>query len=196
MCAAMGADWIGLNFHPVSPRFVESVRAAEIVEALPASTQAVGLFVDRPVEEIKRLAHDVGFRIVQLHGNELPESYLALAEFTLIRAYRIGSPQAVDAMLADLDRAKTLGRVPDAVLVDDLQERGVGGAAGVRAHNGDGASDATPTRMRGPYPNARPIHPACDVEAHTAGMAGGMGWRVGGQAACSTGFGWGLVSLA
>ena len=118
MCAAMGADWIGLNFHPVSPRFVESVRAAEIVEALPASTQAVGLFVDRPVEEIKRLAHDVGFRIVQLHGNELPESYLALAEFTLIRAYRIGSPQAVDAMLADLDRAKTLGRVPDAVLVD------------------------------------------------------------------------------
>ena len=94
MCAAMGADWIGLNFHPVSPRFVESVRAAEIVEALPASTQAVGLFVDRPVEEIKRLAHDVGFRIVQLHGNELPESYLA--------GQQGGTGHAIDDAFLDL----------------------------------------------------------------------------------------------
>ena len=117
-CAKLGADWIGLNFHPVSPRYVDAKNAAAIVDALPSTCEAVGLFVDRPTEEITRLASEVVFRIVQLHGKETPESYLAFHDFMLIRAYRIGSPEAIDAMLADLERAERLGRAPDAVLVD------------------------------------------------------------------------------
>ena len=127
VCAELGADWIGLNFHPVSPRCIDAKQAARIVRALPPRCEAVGLFVDRRVEEILRLAREAGFRIVQLHGKEPPESYLALRGFTLVRAYRIGSPQAVDAMVADLERAESLGRVPDAVLVDAHVEGQHGG---------------------------------------------------------------------
>ncbi len=35
-CAAVGVDWIGLNFHPGSPRFIDPAQAAMIIGALPA----------------------------------------------------------------------------------------------------------------------------------------------------------------
>ena len=65
---AAGADWIGLNFHPASPRRIDPAAAAAIVAALPATAEAVGLFVDRPPEEVAAVAARVGLRIVQLHG--------------------------------------------------------------------------------------------------------------------------------
>ncbi len=117
-CAEAGADWLGLNFHPPSPRYVDPAVAAEIVTALPPGCVAVGLFVDRPPAEILESARRVGLRFVQLHGREPAEDLIALASLTLIRAYRLADLAAVTAMVADLHRAADLGRVPDAVLVD------------------------------------------------------------------------------
>jgi len=54
------------------------------------STQAVGIFVDAPAEEIRRVARDVGLRVVQLHGSESPEMCAELArDFEIIKALRI-----------------------------------------------------------------------------------------------------------
>ena len=117
-CAEAGVDWIGLNFHPASPRCVDPATAAEIVAALPSGCVPVGLFVDRPPAEILATTHRVGLRAVQLHGCEPAEDLLALASLTLIRAYRLADLAAVAAMVADLHRAADLGRPPDAVLVD------------------------------------------------------------------------------
>jgi len=72
-CANAGADWVGLNFYPGSPRFVEPALAAEIVAALPSFTRAVGLFVDRPPHEVAALADRLRIGIVQLHGQEPPD---------------------------------------------------------------------------------------------------------------------------
>ena len=55
-CSAAGANWIGLNFHPPSPRCVDPSTAAAIVRALPTEIQAVGLFVNRPAREVASLA--------------------------------------------------------------------------------------------------------------------------------------------
>ena len=55
-CAEAGVDWIGLNFHPGSPRFIEPARAAAIIGVLPASVSAVGVFVDRPAAEVAEIA--------------------------------------------------------------------------------------------------------------------------------------------
>lgn len=116
--AAAGTDWVGLNFHPGSPRRVDPTLAAEIVAALPRTTEAVGLFVDRPTDEVAALADRIGLRIVQLHGQEPPEDLGRLGHLRLVRAFRIGSADAVAAMVAYLRRAEDLGRVPDEVLVD------------------------------------------------------------------------------
>ena len=117
-CASAGADWIGLNFHPFSPRRVDPALAAEIVAALPEGCTAVGLFVDRPPAEVAETAERVGLRVVQLHGDEPAEDLLALRHLTVVRAYRLGDLGAVRRMTAHLDRAAALGRSPDAVLID------------------------------------------------------------------------------
>ena len=54
-CAEAGADWIGLNFHPTSPRSITVDRGAEIVEPY-GRAEAVGLFVDRPFAEVAEVA--------------------------------------------------------------------------------------------------------------------------------------------
>jgi phosphoribosylanthranilate isomerase len=118
VCSDLGADWIGLNFHPRSPRRVEPAVAAEIVVALPATTAAVGVFVDRPAGEVAEVAGRVGLRIVQLHGREPPEDLLRLAPFQVIRAFRLGVGSGWETVTDYLARAEALGRPPDAILID------------------------------------------------------------------------------
>src|SRR5438132_3935637 len=90
-CAAAGVDMIGLNFYEQSPRYIRPDRARTIARTLPLSIQAVGIFVDTPVEEIRRVARDVGLRVVQLHGSESPEMCAELArDFEIIKALQIG----------------------------------------------------------------------------------------------------------
>lgn len=129
-CANAGADWIGLNFHPPSPRHIVPRVAREIMSALPISCQAVGLFVDRPPAEILDIACALGLQIVQLHGDEPPEDLIALGNMTIVRAFRIRDAAAIARMTDHLARAATLGREPDAVLVDAF----VPGQAGGTGH--------------------------------------------------------------
>jgi phosphoribosylanthranilate isomerase len=126
-CGRAGADWIGLNFHPDSPRFVDEGRAAEIVAALPETARAVGLFVNRPPEEVAGVARRVGVGIVQFHGDEPPEDLAALQDLRVVRAFRIGGDRDIAAMLAYLHRARDLGRPPNAVLIDARVEGRYGG---------------------------------------------------------------------
>jgi phosphoribosylanthranilate isomerase len=126
-CLGAGADWIGLNFHPGSPRYVDPGRAAEIVTALPRPSRAVGLFVDRPPEEVAATAGRLGLTVVQLHGDEPPDDLLVLSHLQVIRAFRLGHADDVRGMVGYLARAEALGRAPDAVLVDAFVPGQVGG---------------------------------------------------------------------
>ncbi|MFI5461353.1 MAG: phosphoribosylanthranilate isomerase [Isosphaerales bacterium] len=117
-CALAGADWIGLNFHPGSPRHVQPREAGEIIAALPASASAVGVFVDRPAAEVAEVADRLGLGIVQLHGREPPEDLLALDHLQIIRAFRPDGASAWSGVTDYLARARAAGRLPDAVLID------------------------------------------------------------------------------
>ena len=87
-CAELGAQLIGLNFYPQSPRYVEPSVGRKIVEALPAETEAVGIFVDGNAAEIRKTAKTARVRCVQLHGNFSPEIAHELAsEFRVIRVF-------------------------------------------------------------------------------------------------------------
>lgn len=119
MAEAAGADWLGLNFHPLSPRFVDDSRAATILAALTVA-RPVGLFVDRPSEEVADRARRLGLTIVQLHGDEPPEvlAWLKQAGLRVVRAFRLKDNLAIAQMNAYLKRCSGLGATPDAVLVD------------------------------------------------------------------------------
>jgi phosphoribosylanthranilate isomerase len=127
MTAEAGADWIGLNFYPASPRFVEDGVAREIVDVLPGGATAVGLFVNSPTDRLAEKAERLGLRIVQLHGHEPPEQIAELAHLKVIRAFRLDDLSAIDSMMAYLDRCGELGRLPDAVLVDGHAAGSLGG---------------------------------------------------------------------
>lgn len=117
-CAEAGADWIGLNFHPPSPRYVDPEIAARIVSELPPHVTVVGVFVDRPPVEVADLAERVGLGVVQLHGQEPPEDLAALRRFRVIRAFRLGAATGWKPIADFLSRAEALGHPPDGVLID------------------------------------------------------------------------------
>jgi phosphoribosylanthranilate isomerase len=87
-CVELGAEMIGLNFYPQSPRYIEPKVARQIVDALPTHIDAVGVFVNGNADEIRKTANTAGVRCVQLHGDFSPEVARELAdEFRVIRVF-------------------------------------------------------------------------------------------------------------
>lgn len=70
-----GADLIGFNFFPKSPRYVTPERAAELTVDVPTS---VGLLVDPDDALVERVHATLAPSILQLHGQEPPERVAAL----------------------------------------------------------------------------------------------------------------------
>jgi phosphoribosylanthranilate isomerase len=92
VAATAGADALGFNFWPRSPRFIEPQRAATIVAQLPPFVTSVGVFVDESRSRIESVAGRVGLAAAQLHGDEGPEETKALAATSLLvlKALRVG----------------------------------------------------------------------------------------------------------
>jgi len=66
-----GADFIGLNFHPASPRYVDVDTAAAIADAV-SGTALVGVFVNAGRESVESIARRLGLWGLQFHGDEPP----------------------------------------------------------------------------------------------------------------------------
>ena len=75
-----GVDYLGFIFASGSPRSVTPERAAEIIAAVrrDAAPRMVGVFTLRPVAGVLRVADEVGFDVVQLHGRFTPEDVAAV----------------------------------------------------------------------------------------------------------------------
>ena len=84
-----GADYLGLNFYPGSPRFVTVERALEIAGAVAGRVPLVGVFVNAPADRIEEIAGRVGLAVVQLSGDEGPEAVAPFAARAL-KAFRTG----------------------------------------------------------------------------------------------------------
>jgi phosphoribosylanthranilate isomerase len=93
-----GADAVGFVFWFMSPRKVDPARAAEIARGLPESVLRVGVFVDRPRDEMEAVAEAVGLDLLQLHGDEPPEALAGLARPAL-KAVRVGKGFATEEAL-------------------------------------------------------------------------------------------------
>ncbi|MEM7052486.1 MAG: phosphoribosylanthranilate isomerase [Acidobacteriota bacterium] len=103
----LGADLVGLNFYPPSPRHLEVGPAREISRAIADRALKVGVFVDRPVDEIDDIDRRVGLDLIQLHGDESPAQVAHWGERAL-PAIRVPARQRepLDAgLLEDYPRA-------------------------------------------------------------------------------------------
>lgn len=120
-----GADAVGLNFYPKSPRFVAPQRAAELVRALPPFAPAVGVFVGMPLRQACAVAYQLGLRGVQTYEDEPPAE--DTFPFAHVPAFRVKDAAALDRIRRFVEVATHLGRRPAAVLIDSHVEGQMGG---------------------------------------------------------------------
>ena len=100
--ADLGADLLGLNFYPPSPRCLEVARAVEIADAVRGRLPLVGVFVHRPAAEVAEIDRAVGLDLLQFHGDEEPAEVAAWGA-RAIRVFRRRQPPD----------AAELGETPD-----------------------------------------------------------------------------------
>ncbi|MBL8091018.1 MAG: phosphoribosylanthranilate isomerase [Anaerolineales bacterium] len=116
-----GADMIGFNFYPKSPRYVEVGQCRDIMFVMRkyGHVKYVGVFVNSSVEDILAAMGTCGLSFAQLHGDESVEMLQAL-EGKSFKAFR--------------------GRVDEQLIVKnepafliDAQVKDVYGGSGVKA---------------------------------------------------------------
>jgi phosphoribosylanthranilate isomerase len=83
-CAELGADAIGLNFWPQSPRSTDVETAKAIVREVGDASTIVAVFVDFDEPRIREVLQESGIAWAQLHGDEPP----ALVQALLPNAYK------------------------------------------------------------------------------------------------------------
>ena len=99
VAADAGAEAVGFIFAE-SPRRVGVEEARSISIALPESMIRVGVFVDEEPAEILGISREVGLDLVQLHGDEPPETVTALREagVKVMKALRVKDVATLEAL--------------------------------------------------------------------------------------------------
>lgn len=123
--AAAGADMLGFNFYPASPRYVEPARCAHLVaelRELATGVTLVGVFVNADPAEVRRILALCGLDQAQLSGDEPPEHIAALGG----RAFKAIRPAKLAA--ARLAAARYNRRTPPALLIDAAAGGAFGGS--------------------------------------------------------------------
>lgn len=127
LAVAMGADAVGFNFAPSSPRQIAVTRARDIAARLPQEVLTVGIFRDESPERVVQRIAAAGLRAAQLHGHESPEETRWVAERipVVIKAFPGGSPRiehwgdyGADVLMIDSPRPGS-GEIFDWSLADD-----------------------------------------------------------------------------
>jgi indole-3-glycerol phosphate synthase/phosphoribosylanthranilate isomerase len=145
-----GADMLGFNFYPSSPRFITADAAAAIIRDLQPeidgalrSVSMVGVFVDESVEVVTSIADTARLDGIQLHGDETFAYCLRLRELSPQRFIIKAVKAKKETNLEELKNYPA-----DAIMVDAFDRKLHGGTGKVadRARNGEGASASVPGR--------------------------------------------------
>jgi phosphoribosylanthranilate isomerase len=116
----LGADLLGFNFYPKSPRHLTPPEAAQILNRLPGFIDIAGVFVNASLEHIREAMSLCPLDWVQLHGDETPQfcqSFLSLNVKTM-KALRVKNEN-------DIQRAEDY--FTDAILLDAFDPEKYGG---------------------------------------------------------------------
>jgi len=118
-----GADLLGFNFYPKSPRSIDVDKCREIMSVLRTCGHItyVGVFVNAPAEAVRATIESCGLSLAQLHGDETSEM-IQLLKGKAFKAFR-GVPQNVDGFAGDAAPA----------LLVDASVKGTYGGTGVTA---------------------------------------------------------------
>jgi len=127
----LGADALGLNFYSGSPRYIAPEVARHILKELPPFVEPVALYVNEPLRVVFASLNEFPrIRTFQWHGSkpELCDAY----PFQMIVAVAVRDRSSLTEIDSYLSLAKSLGKMPSALLVD-AHVPGMHGGTGQRA---------------------------------------------------------------
>lgn len=111
----LGAQFIGLNFWPESPRHVSTEAARSIVKAVRGKARLVGVWVNPTYDEVVARDRELSLDLHQFHGNDDPISVSWFPD-RVIRALRLGSARgSLDLSKYDGAWGFLLDSAPDGV---------------------------------------------------------------------------------
>ena len=73
MAANYGASALGFIFYEKSPRYINPEILKTWISNVPSSVKKVGVFVNKDVDKVNKIAEELNLGMVQLHGDESPE---------------------------------------------------------------------------------------------------------------------------
>ena len=131
MVARAGADMIGLNFYPKTPRCIEPAAARAVVSKLRAELgeacpTVVGVFVNSSADEVRALAAKVGLDFAQLNGDESAAFVSALSGLAF-KAIRPADEDAARCEVAALASAFVTDERAPSLLLDAFNPKLYGG---------------------------------------------------------------------
>jgi phosphoribosylanthranilate isomerase len=115
-----GADALGFNFWPRSPRYIAPDAARDVVRQIPPLISAIGVFVNEDHRRVAEIVSGVGLNAAQLHGDETPEFCAGLGPIKIIKAIRVAD---------DFDCA-SINRYPASMMLLDASVKGSYGGTG------------------------------------------------------------------
>jgi len=111
-----GADMLGFNFYPPSSRYILPEKCVEIMSSLKkqaGSFTSVGVFVNEPVDRIRKIMTTCNLDLAQLAGDESPQ-VLAALEGRAFKAVRPKSSAEADEQLEAFRRSQAPTLLVDA----------------------------------------------------------------------------------
>lgn len=135
LAVGLGADFIGLNFYPPSPRCLTMESASAIARVVKGRARLVGVFVNAARVYIKERLESLDLDLLQFHGDEDDDALLGWP-VPVIRALRLGSDASLDAIEIILGEIKA-----DFILIDTFHPRLFGGTGQARRLDTLGALD-------------------------------------------------------
>lgn len=120
--AALGADAVGMVFHPPSPRAIGLDAALAIRRALPPFVSTVALFVNPDPARVREVLAALQPALLQFHGDE-DEAFCARFGVDFLKVVRVGA----NAREADLLECASAFPSARALLFDSLVDGAYGG---------------------------------------------------------------------
>ncbi len=127
LAADAGADAVGLNFYPRSPRCISPEIARDIANSIPGGVLRVGVVVNLSEQDALDLVAAAALDVLQLHGDEPPAVAARLSQAVpVIKVFRIGA-EGISPVLEYLEEFRRAGGVVRPVLFDAHQPGQFGG---------------------------------------------------------------------
>ena len=121
--ANLGADYIGLNFSPESPRKLSVDMAREIAGKTPPFVKCVGVFINPSPDEIEKVLKKVPLFALQFHGDEKREDLENIKlrfQVRIWKALRVRDEESIKAI-------ENFSGAADMILLDAWVEGQAGG---------------------------------------------------------------------